>query len=64
MSLLKIKTNGLDTIINQNSTNISGGEKQRLAIARALYRESKLLILDEPTSALDLENQDRFLKVI
>ena len=55
---------GLNTLINQNSTNISGGEKQRLAIARALYKETKLLILDEATSAMDQENRDKFLNII
>ena len=44
---------GLDTNIIQNSFSLSGGENQRIAIARALYRNPKLLIMDEPTSALD-----------
>ena len=44
---------GLDTNIIQNSFSLSGGENQRIAIARALYRNPRLLIMDEPTSALD-----------
>ena len=55
---------GVKTIINQDSTNLSGGEKQRLSIARALYRNRKILILDEPTSALDKENSQKVINII
>lgn len=51
------RCNGLDNEIIQNSFSISGGENQRLAIARALYRNPKLLIMDEPTSSLDNKTQ-------
>ena len=44
---------GLNTVINENGNNISGGEKQRISIARALLKDSDLLIYDEPTSNLD-----------
>ena len=50
---------GLDTNIIQNSFSLSGGENQRIAIARALYRNPKLLIMDEPTSALDRTMQKK-----
>jgi ATP-binding cassette, subfamily B, bacterial PglK len=44
---------GLDTVMTEDGTNLSGGEKQRLGIARALYRNCGCLVLDEPTSSLD-----------
>ena len=50
---------GLDTNIPQNSFSLSGGENQRIAIARALYRNPRLLLMDEPTSALDVSSQKK-----
>ncbi|OOF65799.1 lipid A ABC transporter ATP-binding protein/permease MsbA [Rodentibacter sp. Ppn85] len=49
--------NGFDTMIGENGTSLSGGQRQRLAIARALLRNSPVLILDEATSALDTESE-------
>jgi len=44
---------GMDTVVGHNASELSGGQRQRLAIARALYKDSPILILDEATSALD-----------
>ncbi|OOF57847.1 lipid ABC transporter permease/ATP-binding protein [Rodentibacter genomosp. 2] len=49
--------NGFDTMIGENGASLSGGQRQRLAIARALLRNSPVLILDEATSALDTESE-------
>jgi ABC-type multidrug transport system fused ATPase/permease subunit len=55
---------GLNSIVGERGTSLSGGEQQRVGIARALYKNPKILILDEATSALDKETESELLKEI
>ncbi|WP_350306942.1 lipid A ABC transporter ATP-binding protein/permease MsbA [Photorhabdus viridis] len=57
MDFIRKLDNGLDTMIGENGVLLSGGQRQRIAIARALLRDSPILILDEATSALDTESE-------
>ena len=56
---LKKLPNGLETIINENAMNLSGGEKQKLSLLRILLKDSEVLILDEPASALDTDSREQ-----
>lgn len=55
---------GYDTIVGENGVNLSGGQKQRLSIARALIKDTKIILFDEATSALDNKSQEYIKKTI
>jgi ABC-type bacteriocin/lantibiotic exporter with double-glycine peptidase domain len=55
---------GLETVIGESGSRISGGERQRIGIARALFRNPSLLVFDEATNALDQETEDQLLEII
>ncbi len=63
-SLLDRATNGLDTVIGEGGVKVSGGEKQRLSIARALLRQPHLLVFDEATSALDSITEEEITETV
>ena len=56
--------NGIDTIIGEDGTRLSGGQLQRLAIARALYNEFRILILDESLNSIDINNDNKIMKIL
>lgn len=53
LQLIRERENGYDTMLDQGGANVSGGQKQRLCIARALLKKPKIMILDDSTSAVD-----------
>ena len=63
-NLLDRTKEGLDTVIGEGGVKLSGGEKQRLSIARALLRKPKILVFDEATSALDSLTEEEINKTI
>ena len=60
-NLINSLENGIHTKVHAMSNNFSGGEKQRIAIARAVYRDTPIMFLDEFTNALDIETENKIL---
>ena len=63
-SFVESLDDGVDTFIGEDGTRMSGGQLQRLAIARAFYQEFTLLILDESLNSLDSENENKIISIL
>ena len=57
-------SDGYNTDVGSDASHISGGEKQKIALIRALASDSKILILDEPTAAYDKQSEEEFMNVL
>lgn len=63
-NFLKKLPNGLDTKVGERGLSLSGGERQRIGLARALYRDTEIMIFDESTNSLDISTEDKVIKEI
>lgn len=61
---IKRQPKGLDTVIYEKNSNISGGEKQKISILRVLLKDPQIMIFDEPTSALDFKSTQKFINYL
>ena len=55
---------GYDTVVNEGGGSLSGGEKQRISIARAMLKDAPIILLDEATASVDPENEAELQKAI
>ena len=63
-NMVKNLSNGLNTYVGERGVKLSGGQIQRIGIARALYHDPEFLVLDEATNALDVDTEKEFIKVV
>ena len=61
-NFLKKFEKGFDTILDTSGLNLSTGQRQRVNLARGLFKENSLIFMDEPTSALDYQTESEILK--
>ena len=61
---MKTLPENLEYLVGQHNSKISGGQKQKIGLAKALYKDPEILILDEATSALDNETEKEFMNSV